>query len=220
MKDMWLAPYIPEPLVNTVKKIIGSDTLYQSHLKDILPESLIKLIWRKEIIYSWIKRNKASKIMEIGVANGNNAKLMIEVAKQGSSKKVSYFGFDLFEEDRPKEEFQGERGGFSKQRIMKKLRSTGADINLFKGNTRETLPHQVDKLPKMDLIFIDGGHSFKTVKNDWKYSKRLVKKDSAIFFDDYSFKGVNKLINNIKNNEEHFRVYKIKNNIALVQKYG
>jgi len=63
---------------------------------------------------------------------------------------------------------------------------TSAKVSLFKGNTKKTLPATVDNLPKMDLIYIDGGHSTETTRNDWEYAQKLMGKHTVVYFDDYN----------------------------------
>jgi predicted O-methyltransferase YrrM len=43
----------------------------------------------------------------------------------------------------------------------------------------------ITELPVMDLIFIDGGHSYGTVKSDWNCCKQLMHHDTVVVFDDY-----------------------------------
>ena len=125
--------------------------------------------------------------MEIGTWKGQRARLMIlEAQKHIPRQEVSYFGFDIFEplslETMSKE--------FSKQpplmeKVESELNKTGAKIMLYKGDTRETLPKTIPLLPKMDFIFIDGGHSLATVQNDWDYASRLMHSGTVLIFDDY-----------------------------------
>ncbi len=37
----------------------------------------------------------------------------------------------------------------------------------------------------MDLIFIDGGHSYETVTSDWQYVQMLMKEGTTVVFDDF-----------------------------------
>jgi len=140
---------------------------------------------RYDFLFDVIRKNRSLNIMEIGVWNGTRAKQMIETALK-NSPEVNYFGFDLFEE-LDSEKFSKE---FSKQPptmdfIMTMLKDTGAHINLFKGDTTDVLPKTVPTLPMMDLIFIDGGHSYETIMNDWDYSKKLMHPGTVVVFDDY-----------------------------------
>ena len=49
----------------------------------------------------------------------------------------------------------------------------------------KTLPEVSKNLPQMDFIYIDGGHSLETIKNDWDYTKNLMHKGTIVLFDDY-----------------------------------
>lgn len=133
-------------------------------------------------INDYIKAHKPQRIMEIGIANGDNAKKMIESA----GGKVEYYGFDIFP-------------GNSMDKIKEKLEETGSTVNLFKGYSNETIPANMDKLPQMDLIFIDGDHSYSGTKDDWENSKKLMKEDGVTFLHNYySHKGVKKVVDEIR----------------------
>jgi predicted O-methyltransferase YrrM len=123
--------------------------------------------------------------MEIGVANGENAKTMIEVAIQNfPPEDVEYYGFDFFD-------------GYGFRRVVQKLEETGCKFKLFKGDTTDTLPRAVKTLPKMDLIFIDGGKSYSEANSDWECSKILMHDRTAVFVHNYDFSGVRRMVNNI-----------------------
>lgn len=97
--------------------------------------------------------------MEIGVANGENARTMVMVAIQNfPAEEVEYYGFDTF----------GANDNSHMKWVRTKLEKTGCQFRLFKGDSVKTLPKVLKILPKMDLIFIDGGHSYPTVKSDWE----------------------------------------------------
>jgi len=32
----------------------------------------------------------------------------------------------------------------------------------------------INDLPKMDLVFIYGGHSIETIENDWRYTQKIM----------------------------------------------
>jgi len=130
--------------------------------------------------------------MEIGVLNGENAKTMIEVAvRKVSPEEIEYFGFDFFDD-------------FKFQQVRQKLEKTGCKFQLFKGDTTYTLPEVVKTLPKMDLIFIDGGKSYAEAKNDWEHSETLMHNETAVFIHNYYFSGVKRMVDNIS--REKYRV--------------
>jgi predicted O-methyltransferase YrrM len=145
----------------------------------------------------YIGKNKCKKIMEIGVADGENATNMVTVAiRNFSPEEVEYYGFDLFSGD----------GDFRMEQVRQKLKDTGCEFKLFKGDSVKTLPEVVKTLPKMDLIFIDGGHSYATVKSDWENSKSLMRKETAVFFHNYDFSGPKMVVDNISREEYQVKI--------------
>jgi len=123
--------------------------------------------------------------MEIGVWNGENARTMVTVAMQNfPPEEVEYYGFDFFDEYRFRQ-------------VEEKLEKTGCKFKLFKGNTLDTLPKAAQTLPKMDLIFIDGGKSFREAESDWVNSQTLMHDATAVFVHNYEFFGVQRMITNI-----------------------
>ena len=73
--------------------------------------------------------------------------------------------------------------------VQAKLEPTGAKIHLFRGFTQETMPQTVGTLPKMDFIFIDGGHAHETIANDWLYAQQVMGDKTVVIFDDYWAEG-------------------------------
>jgi hypothetical protein len=66
------------------------------------------------------------------------------------------------------------------------------------------------QLPKMDLVFIDGGHSTETVATDWENVKDLLHEKSIVFFDDYPNWGVVLLLMVLIQNFRMFRLWKLR----------
>jgi predicted O-methyltransferase YrrM len=173
------------------QKIIYEITNKQSDLnKKSLFVRIIKKInkpRRYKNLNQTIDQLKPKNIMEIGVWNGNRSLQMITAAqKYHSPEKINYYGFDLFE-DLTLEKFKEEVSKMPplKQEVEDKLRMTKSNINLFKGDTIQSLPENIAKLPKMDFIFIDGGHSLKTITNDWYCVQQLMHNETVVIFDDY-----------------------------------
>src|SRR3989338_4988347 len=94
-----------------------------------------------------VRELKARKILEIGVWNGKRALEMIQEA-QKYHNDVEYFGFDLFE-DLTSEGYNTEVSKHppTESEVQTLLTRSGARINLFKGNTLESLPEAVQSLP-------------------------------------------------------------------------
>jgi len=148
--------------------------------------------------------------MEIGVLNGDNARRMVDVAIQDfPPDEVEYYGFDFF-------------AGSMSQQVGQKLEKTGCKYKLFKGNTIDTLPKAVKTLPKMDLIFIDGGKSFTEAKSDWENSKTLMHYESAVFVHNYEFPGVRRMVDSIPKNKYQVKIIHPygEGETALIKKLG
>lgn len=164
-----------------------------------------------------ILKYKPKQIMEIGVYNGRRAKEMIQAASI-FNEDISYYGFDLFEDFYKDEKTllrEHSKKPLTEIEIKNKLNNYG-NINLFKGLTSITLKKFINLNISPDFIFIDGGHSVDTIKNDWKYCKEIIKLNSIVIFDDYyhapeSFLkkfGANEIIDNIEKNK--FKSKKLK----------
>src|SRR3990167_6449628 len=85
---------------------------------------------------------KPQSIVEIGTWNGQNAIRMIRQA-QKYHKKVAYVGYDLFEEasDTTDAEELNVKAHFSENDVECDIKKAcpDAEIQLIKGNTRDTL---------------------------------------------------------------------------------
>ncbi len=152
-----------------------------------------------------ILENRSKKLLEIGVYKGLRSLEMIKAAKIFNSR-VIFFGFDMFEMFFEKKNILTDELS-KKPKSMKSINNLlkeHATVKLIKGNTLKTLPKFSTK-KKFDFIFIDGGHSINTIKNDWNYSKKLMHKNSIVIFDDYYLGdkkltkkfGSNKIIDNL-----------------------
>lgn len=134
-------------------------------------------------IISWVK---PKNILEVGTWNGNRAIQMIqEAAKFHNISDINYQGFDLFD-DQTGALYRSE---LSKVAIpmnvaQKRIEATGANVELIRGNTNKTLWH--NPIVKPDFTFIDGGHSEKTIQNDWDALKGF---GAVVIFDDYYHEG-------------------------------
>jgi len=125
--------------------------------------------------------------------NGDNARTMVEAALTNvPPEEVEYYGFDFFR-------------GYSSQEVERKLRETGCTFTLFKGDTMNTLPQAVKTLPHMDVIFIDGGKSYREATSDWDNAKTLMHEGTAVFVHNYDFPGVRRMVDTISRD-----VYQVK----------
>jgi len=136
-------------------------------------------------LIKFIKENRCSRIMEIGVYNGDNARNMVRAAVENAPPhEIEYYGFDFFYY-------------YSADRVGRRLDETGCRYTLFEGDTVETLAEAVKTLPEMDVIFIDGGKSYREAKSDWMHSAQLMHSGTGIYVHNISFPGVGKMVDEV-----------------------
>lgn len=132
-----------------------------------------------------IQELKPAVILEVGTWNGERAIQMV----RASGMTAKYIGFDLFEQadaETDKEEHNRKKH-YTEQQVAARLRESGIDYELVKGNTRSTLNRYArdHATPFVDFAFIDGGHSLTTITSDWKHIRKLMKPGGVVVFDDY-----------------------------------
>ena len=152
--------------------------------------------------------NTCKRLMEVGVYNGDNALSMIQAAiKASPDTEVEYYGFDFF-------------SSYSTDRIRQKLDKTGSKLFLFQGNTLDTVPEAAKTLPMMDIIFIDGGKSFREAWSDWDASSKLMHPETGVFVHNVGFSGVGRMVESIpKDSYEVEMLYpQFEGKVALIQK--
>lgn len=149
-----------------------------------------------DVMKEIIGDTKCEFIGEIGTHKGGTAKQFIDLFAPRVSS-LTYYGYDIFDADNPdKELHRKERNGKSpakinvaKQTLNKiKLKNKNLNYKLFQGYTTDTLKETV-----FDFVYIDGGHSYETVKHDYQ----MVKDSKIIVFDDVKIAGVNKFVNEL-----------------------
>lgn len=154
----------------------------------------IRAFRRQCRIFDKIERRKKEAKPAPSVIQVDTKSLIMERKRQAREAerrrgRVIYYGFDLFEDfDGRKQhahEFNKETRSPSMESVRKLLQDSGAEVQLYKGDTRRTLPQIIPTLPSMDLIFIDGGHSVRTIANDWDWCCQLMSQYTIMLLDDY-----------------------------------
>jgi predicted O-methyltransferase YrrM len=163
-----------------------------------------------------IRFYKPSTILETGTWNGGRAVEMALAAFENTDK-VHYIGFDLFEEATEESDAyeMNSKAHNMVEAVEKRLHDfavrmvkTGKEFTfeLYKGDSKKTLP-ACERLKDVDFAYIDGGHSYETVKADWENIKDYI---PVVVFDDFFSKdkqgnlpkeehlGVNKLMEEIE----------------------
>lgn len=166
-----------------------------------------------------IKKNKPLNFLEIGVLEGVTSRNVCELLYSTHKNSFTYTGVDLFGEDiksNNKKEFTPISYKISNplkwiyfkmilrmnpnslecvEFLLKKFKNS---IKLYKGYSKNIL--KKINLKKVDFVFLDGGHSYNTVKEDLLILVSNLKKDSIIICDDYNKVqyGVKKAVDEIK----------------------
>ena len=142
---------------------------------------------RYRYLFETIRDIRPTSILEVGVWNGKRAMEMLTLARELSPNvSIKYYGFDLFEalaDAMYRDEISKKPPTQAEVRAL--IETTGADAQLFAGNTLETLPKAIRELPKVDFMFIDGGHSYDTILSDWEACAELMHERTVVIFDDY-----------------------------------
>lgn len=130
-----------------------------------------------------VRDTKPKHVIEIGTWSGKRAMEFMAVSD------CYYTGFDLFEEatkDSDRKEFNV-KPHHSLVDAGRAIESAGfSKFCLIRGDTHETLEkHFENGAEPFDFCFIDGGHSIKTIKNDYKWMSENIDKGGMIVIDDY-----------------------------------
>jgi len=162
-----------------------------------------------------IRHYKPKTLTEVGTWNGGRA-IEMALAAFEYTDRFTYFGFDLFEEAtaltddiemNSKKHHTIELIETRLNQFKEKMKEKNKEFifKLYKGDSKITL--KKNKLARnVDFAFIDGGHSYETVKADYLNLKKV----PILVFDDFFSKdefgqqpeeknmGVNKLIKEIE----------------------
>ena len=161
-----------------------------------------------DYLNEFIEENRCKRIMEVGVYNGENALSMVQTAlKNTPITEVEYHGFDFFH-------------SYSTERIGRKLNEIGCKYFLYEGNTLDTVPEATKTMPKMDIIFIDGGKSFREAWSDGESSSRLMHETTGVFVHNVGFSGVGRMIESIPRDRYEVEIFypRFEGKVALVKR--
>jgi predicted O-methyltransferase YrrM len=143
-----------------------------------------------------VREKQPKAILEVGTWNGGRAREMLNLCPD-----AKYYGFDLFEEASTKTDHEemNVKPHYFMESVLERL--SGFDVQLYRGNTRETLKEFNEPV---DFVWLDGGHSVETIQSDWDNIKRCLTPDAWVFFDDYytgpidtEKYGCNKIVENL-----------------------
>lgn len=147
---------------------------------------------RYEQLIDIVKEKQPARILEIGTWKGLRA-----IEMKLASPNSEYVGIDLFEDgsDEIDEIENNVKPRVSRREVAKSLAENAfqcGGFRLLKGFSSDQLEVVLSEYGEdsFDLIFIDGGHSVETIRNDFEQSIRLLRKNGAIVLDDYYTGGI------------------------------
>lgn len=133
-------------------------------------------------------------VVEVGTWNGSRAIQIAESVFSGTScPAVHYVGYDTFEggNDRTLEGHTKPHAtlGIVQRRLenyaaMMRRKGKEFSFELIKGNTLDTMRTTAALCADADVAYIDGGHSYETVKSDYEHLKHV----PFVVFDDVILK--------------------------------
>jgi len=174
-----------------------------------------KEYWRKsglkeyfgQIFIDLVKERKPQNFLEIGVFTGVTARNIYELLSLINNEKFYYLGIDLFEDFEDAistevvPEFLTNKQNFSNplkslfynfllreklnslESVSKFLKKFEKNVELKKGNSLDILK-KID-LKIFDMIFVDGGHSYETVKFELSIILKNINDNCSVICDDY-----------------------------------
>jgi len=174
-----------------------------------------------DLLLDLILKYKPKNFLEIGVLEGVTSRNVCELLYQIHKDDFKFTGVDLFGIDllnsNTKEftpisnkisnplkwfffKFILRIEPHSKEGVDFLLKKFGNSINILKGNSNQVL-NQIN-LKKIDFVFLDGGHSYETVKKDLQILTSNLDKNSVIVCDDYNLShyGVKEAVDEISIN--------------------
>ena len=158
-----------------------------------------KKYWRKtslkqrdigNLFLNEILLTKPKKFLEIGVFQGVTARNICELLYKIHKEDFKYVGIDIFEYDEksndeiiPNINFKNplkqfyyryikRENPYSLNSVKKLLKKFEKNVEIIKGDSKKVLP-TID-LTEVDYVFLDGGHSYETVKTDLNNCKTII----------------------------------------------
>jgi hypothetical protein len=184
--------------------------------------SLKKDINSANILLNQIEIYKPKNFIEVGVFQGVTSRNICEKLYEINKENFLFHGIDIFEDtninidnkemtikhNKISNPFKHlifniilKKNLFSIDSIYSFLKKFKNNVQLYKGFSETQLP-KID-MSKIDMVFLDGGHSYETVRSDLSLILKGIKKNKIIICDDYDQvdygvkKAVDELLNQV-----------------------
>ena len=188
--------------------------------------SFKKDIESANILLDQVEAYKPKNFLEVGVFQGVTSRNICEKLNIINNGQFSFHGIDIFEEtnktvdnkemtikhNKLSNPFKHllfniilKKDLYSIDSIYKFLNKFKDSVHLHKGFSDTELPKV--GLSEIDMIFLDGGHSYETVSSDLSLILKEIKKGKVIICDDYdqTSYGVKKAVDELKNQVSEIR---------------
>ena len=172
-----------------------------------------------KILFEQIEKYKPTNFLEVGVFQGVTSRNVCEKLNLIHQNEFNYYGIDIFEDADnllDDKEMTSKHNNISNplkhliyniifkenlnslKSVKKLLKKFDINVTLYKGLSDIILPKI--NMSEIDFVFLDGGHSYETVKNDLFLIINNIKKNKIIICDDYDQKnyGVKKAVDELK----------------------
>ena len=182
--------------------------------------SFKKDIKSANILLEQIEKYKPKNFLEVGVFQGVTSRNICEKLNLINDGNFLFHGIDIFEDTNSSIDNKEmtikhnklsnplkhlifniilKKDLFSIESVYEFLNKFKDNIHLYKGFS-DTQLSKVD-LSKIDMIFLDGGHSYETVSSDLSLILKEIKKGKVIICDDYdqTSYGVKKAVDELQN---------------------
>lgn len=139
--------------------------------------------WNQEIIKNtaFIDRNSLMNVLEVGVFEGLSSNYIVKELLAHNGTLVCVDPLDPnYELDNDNELFQGQY-----ERFMENTEPNKDRIKLMRESSLTALPMLRDEF--FEFIYIDGDHTYNSVKADGTNAFRLLKVGGFLLFDDYTW---------------------------------
>ena len=186
------------------------------------------------LLLDQIYKNRPKNFLEVGVFQGVTARNVCEVLKEIYQNEFKYIGIDLFsssnllfdkkektlKQSKISNPFKNFYFNFlrkenlnSKKAVNRLLKKFNNNISLYEGYSDKIL-NSID-ISYIDMVFLDGGHSYETVKKDLKILITKLKKNKIIICDDYNQKdyGVKRAVDEFKS---EYKIEMVNERIAKI----
>ena len=190
-----------------------------------------KKYWRKtslkqkgigDLFLNEISVARPKKFLEIGIFQGVTSRNVCELLYKIHKDNFKYIGIDIFEDDEkskdeivPNVNFKNpfkqfyyryikRENPYSLTSVKTLLKKFEKNIEIVKGDSKKILPSM--DLSEIEYVFLDGGHSYETVKSDLNNCKIVIENKGTILCDDYNLSyapGVKKAIDEFSTNEKY-----------------